>query len=151
MGGATVPPSPQDEAAALAKEIVRRAPRDVVFTMTFIGETRQRLFAHFEAMIAREIEARGADLTDDLMRPFIDEHAAKLRDFVVTGTALTRQFRLEDIEALMGDRTMLTRVDLWDALTDHIDAAQKQFLAQADEIPALLADLRRTREKVRAP
>ncbi|RAI04275.1 hypothetical protein DLJ53_07480 [Acuticoccus sediminis] len=140
------PTAEQLAAAALAEEIVRRAPQDIVFTMTFMGESRQRLLAFFEALIAREIEARGASLSDDLVRPFIDEHAARLRDFVMTGTALTRQYRLDEIERLLGDRTMITRVDLWDTLTDHILAACHQFQAQADEIPALLAALRRTRD-----
>ncbi|XWN29284.1 MAG: hypothetical protein ROR55_17485 [Devosia sp.] len=145
MSNTSAPIPAFEEAAAMAKEIVERAPQDVVFSMTFIGESRQRLFNFFEGVIRQEVEARGGSLTSDLVRPFVDEHASKLRDFVLTGAALSRQFRLEDMERLLGDRTMVTRVDLWDSLTQHIEAACAQFRAQADEIPEMLETLERTR------
>lgn len=138
----------REQAEALAEALVRRAPQDVVFTMTIVGESRQRLLRFFEDLIREEIERRGGSPTRDLVRPFIDEHAAHLRDFVLTGAALSRQFRLEQIEALLGDRTMLTRVDLWDTLAEHIRIAADRFRAQADDIPALLADLAETRERM---
>lgn len=133
------------EAAAAAEQLVRRAPRDVVFQIAFVGETREVLHRFFEERIEAEIEARGGSMTDDLARPFVDEHAARLRDFVLTGVSLSRQFRLEEIEALLGDRTMLTRVDLWDAFTSHIETALDGFRAEADRVSEMLASLQGSR------
>lgn len=135
------------EAAAAAEALVRRAPRDIVFQMAVIGETREILHRFFEKRIEAEIEARGGSMTDDLARPFVDEHAARLRDFVLTGVSLSRQFRLEEIEALLGDRTMLTRVDLWDSFTSHIETALEGFRAEADKVTEMLATLQHTREE----
>lgn len=145
MANAAASSSAYEAAAAAAEELVRRAPQDIVFQMAVIGETREILRRFFEKQIEAEIERRGGSMADALARPFVDEHAARLRDFVLTGVSLSRQFRLEDIEALLGDRTMLTRVDLWDSFTSHIETALSNFQAEAGKVSEMLASLESAR------
>ncbi len=125
----------------VARSLVARAPEDVVFTMTFVGESRDILTRFFESVIRQELTRRGVSSEATLVRPFIDLHSAALRDFVFSGVALSRQFRLGEIERLLGDTTSVTRVDLWDELTNHLIAAVRRFHAQSADIPALVATL----------
>lgn len=140
-----------DPAGETAAALVARAPRDVVFSLSMVGESREILLRHFEMLIRGEIERRGGALDADLARPFIDTHAAQLRDFVLAGVALSRQMRLEQIERLLGDSDRLTRVDLWDALRSHIAEAERRFHAEAQAIPALLSELGTARDAARRP
>ncbi len=57
-----------------------------------------------------------------------------MRDFVFSGVALAHQFRIDEMERLLGDTTSLLRVDIWDQLRGHIEMAEKQFEGQT---PAL--------------
>lgn len=140
-----------DRAGETAAALVERAPRDVVFSLSMVGESREILLRHFETLIRAEIERRGGAPGEDLVRPFIDAHAAQLRDFVLAGVSLSRQMRLEQIERLLGDSDRLTRVDLWDALRAHIAEAERRFHAEAQAIPALLAELGDARAAARGP
>jgi hypothetical protein len=135
----------------VAKALVERAPQDVVFTMAFVGESRDVLTRFFEGIIREELDRQGVSPKDTLVRPFIDLHAASLRDFVFSGVALSRQFRLQEIERLLGDTTSVTRVDLWDELTRHLTTAVGHFLSQSNEIPALVAQLEEERRTASAP
>jgi hypothetical protein len=135
--------SPNDRAAAsaaVAEEIVRRAPQDLVFVMRFLGESQYRLLRHFQTFIRAETARRGATVDRyPLLARFVDAHAAELRDFVFAGVSLSRQFRVGEIELLTQDTEALMRVDIWDSLKCHIEVAEQRFLAQAADLPRLLA------------
>ena len=73
------------------------------------------------------------------VRPFRDAHAAELRDFVFNGVALSRHFRVGEIEFLTRDTEALMRVDIWDSLKSHIETAERQFQTQAQDLPKMLA------------
>ena len=60
---------------------------------------------------------------------------------VLAGTALTRQFRAEEIEQLTGDSTGLLRLDIWDALKSHVETAERRFLLGAEDLPRMLATM----------
>jgi hypothetical protein len=137
------PPSdPPSGSSNVADEIVRSAPQDLVFVMRFLGESRYRLMRHFQGFIRAELTRRDAALAEHpLLTPFIDRHAGELRDFVFGGVSLSRQFRLGEIESLMGDSTSLMRLDIWDSLKSHIETAERSFLAQVDDLPTLIAVL----------
>lgn len=130
-----VPPGAQ-----VAEEIVRRAPDDLVFVMRFLGESQYRMMRHFQAFIRAEAARRGATAEQyPLLAHFVDAHAAELRDFVFAGVSLSRQFRVGEIEFLTQDTEALMRVDIWDSLKSHIETAERRFLAQAADLPRLLA------------
>lgn len=130
-----VPPGAQ-----VAEEIVRRAPDDLVFVMRFLGESQYRMMRHFQAFIRAEAARRGATTEQyPLLAHFVDAHAAELRDFVFAGVSLSRQFRVGEIEFLTRDTEALMRVDIWDSLKSHIETAERRFLAQADDLPRMLA------------
>lgn len=125
--------------ALVAEEIVRRAPQDLVFVMRFIGESQYRLTRHFQDFIWAETARRGATVDAyPLLAHFVDAHAAELRDFVFAGVSLSRQFRVGEIELLTQDTEALMRVDIWDALKNHIETAEQRFLAQAAELSRML-------------
>lgn len=134
-----VPRQTTDARTGVAGSLVARAPQDVVFVMRFLGESQLLLQRHFKGFITDELQQRGANYdTHPLLQYFIDMHAAELRDFVFTGVSLSRHFRIGEIEALTGDTESVMRVDLWDALLSHIEAAEGRFRAEAEDLPRLL-------------
>lgn len=125
---------------SIADDVVRRAPQDLVFVMRFLGESQYRMMRHFQHFIRAEAERQGATAAQyPLLAHFVDAHAAELRDFVFTGVSLSRQFRVDEIEFLTQDTEALLRVDIWDSLKNHIETAEKRFLAQAADLPRMLA------------
>ncbi|WP_210240280.1 hypothetical protein [Amaricoccus solimangrovi] len=133
------PRAPEEVAAELA----RLMPRDAVYTLRFLGESQHRLRAHFEEVIARELAGRGVTAeSHPMIRGFIETHALLLRDFVLSGVAMTHQLRLGEIERLLGDTTSVLSVDIWDDLRGHIETAERQFRAQADALPDQLEGYR---------
>jgi hypothetical protein len=128
------------DGAQVAEEIVRRAPQDLVFVMRFLGESQYRLMRHFQEFIRAEAARRGATAEEyPLLARFVDVHAAELRDFVFNGVALSRHFRVDEIEFLTRDTESLMRVDIWDSLKSHIETAERRFRAQASDLPKMLA------------
>jgi hypothetical protein len=126
--------------ADLAQEIIDRAPDDIIFTMQFLGEAQHRVLRYFQDLVIRELEARGIRRENEaLLQIFIDRHAAEMRNFVFAGASFARPFRLEEIERLLGDSTGVVRADIWDALRNHIDAAERRFRGEADDLPRQLA------------
>jgi hypothetical protein len=124
----------------VAEEIVRRAPQDLVFVMRFLGESQYRMLRHFQEFIRTEAASRGATAEEyPLFAHFVDAHAAELRDFVFNGVALSRHFRVGEIEFLTRDTEALLRVDVWDSLKSHIETAERRFRAQAEQLPQMLA------------
>jgi hypothetical protein len=130
------------EGAQVAEEIVRRAPQDLVFVMRFLGESQYRMLRHFQEFIRAEAGRRGATAEAyPLFAHFVDAHAAELRDFVFNGVALSRHFRVGEIEFLTHATEALMRVDIWDSPKNHIEAAERRFLAQAQDLPKMLATM----------
>jgi hypothetical protein len=115
--------------------------RDLVFTMTFLGESQHRMQRHFEAFIAEALTAAGVTQeTHPMIRLFVERHATLLREFVFSGVALSRQFGIGEIERLTGDTASLMRIDIWDQLKSHIEMAEARFRAQLPDLPRQLAD-----------
>ena len=140
IGGSTERAAP--DGAQVAEEIVRRAPQDLVLVMRFLGESQYRMLRHFQEFIRTEAARRGATAEEyPLFAHFVDADAAELRDFVFNGVALSRHFRVGEIEFLTRDTEALMRVDIWDSLKNHIETAERQFLAQVDDLPKLLASM----------
>ncbi|MDX8502387.1 hypothetical protein RFM99_28790 [Mesorhizobium sp. VK4C] len=135
------PPPPMSGLSdGIAGDLVRLMPRDLVFVMRFMGESQFRLQSHFQDFIRAELAAAGVTAeTHPMIHLFIESHAILLRDFVFSGVSLSRQFRVEEIERLIGDTTAMTRVDIWDQLKSHIETAEKQFRSQTGTLPKLLA------------
>lgn len=134
------PPTAKHGQDDVTSDLVRLMPRDLVFTMRFLGESQHLLYRHFH--IFMEAEMRAAGITQDthpMIHAFVERHALLMRDFVFSGVALSRQFHIEEIERLIGDRTSLLRVDIWDQLKSHIETAEKQFRAQIPGLPLLLS------------
>lgn len=128
-----------DDSEVIA-DLLRLMPRDLIFSMRFLGESQLRLQRHFHDFMIAELTLAGITAeTHPLLHAFVERHAITLRDFVFSGVSLSRQFRVEDIERLTGDTTSLLRVDIWDQLRSHVEAAQRQFKAQLPELPALLS------------
>ncbi len=116
-------------------------PRDLVFSMRFLGESQLRLQRHFHDFMIAELAAAGVTMeTHPMIHAFVERHAIMLRDFVFSGVSLSRQFRVEDIERLTGDTTSLLRVDIWDQLRSHVEMAEKQFRTQLPGLPGLLSE-----------
>ncbi|MGO4338607.1 hypothetical protein AB4037_27215 [Labrys sp. KB_33_2] len=121
-------------------DLLRLMPRDLIFSMRFLGESQLRLQRHFHDFMIAELMLAGiTEETHPLLHAFVERHAITLRDFVFSGVSLSRQFRVEDIERLTGDTTSLLRVDIWDQLRSHVETAQRQFEAQLPELPNLLS------------
>jgi hypothetical protein len=136
--------SPRESAglgcADLAREIIERAPDDIIFTLQFLGEAQYKVLRYFQDLVIGELAARGIRREDTaLLQIFVDRHAAALRDFVFAGASLARPFRIEEIERLLGDGSSVLRTDIWDALRSHIDAAESKFRREADDLPRQLA------------
>ncbi len=126
--------------AALAQDIMDCAPRDIIFTMQFLGESQYKVLKYFQDLVIKELEARGIRREDHaLLQIFIDNHATEMRDFVFAGVALARPFRIEEIERMLGDTTSVIRTDIWDALRSHIDTVESKFVREADNLPDQLA------------
>lgn len=141
------PLAPPRSARGTAEEIVARAPDDLVFTMRFLGQSQEILHSHFRRFLEDRLAEAGVTAESHPLLPFfIDSHAVELRDFVATGVALARPFRLGEIEILTGDVETLMRVDIWDALASHIDMAEARFRAGIARVVAQVneaeADLR---------
>lgn len=133
---------PPPDGSRVAEEIVRRAPQDLVFVMRFLGESQYRMMRHFQDFIRTEAARRGTTAEEyPLFAHFVDAHAAELRDFVFNGVALSRHFRVGEIEFLTQDTEALMRVDIWDSLKSHIEAAERRFLTQAQDLPKMLANM----------
>ncbi len=115
----------------VADALFELMPRDAVFVLRLLGESRSRLFQHFHALILAEFVKLGATPeTHPMLSAFAETHALALRDFVVSGVEIAHQFRVEDIERLTGDNGGVLRVDVWDRLKSHIAAAEAQFQRQ---------------------
>lgn len=124
----------------VTSDLVRLMPRDLVFAMHFLGESRHLLQRHFQNFMEAEMRAAGmTPETHPMIHAFIERHALLMRDFVFSGVSLSRQFHIEEIERLIGDETSLLRVDIWDQLRTHIEMAEKQFRAQVPGLPLLLS------------
>ncbi len=122
-------------------QLMRLMSRDLVFTMTFLGESQHRMQRHFETFITDALAAAGVTQeTHPMIRLFIERHAALLREFVFAGVALSRQFGIGEIERLIGDASSLLRIDIWDQLRSHIEMAETRFRAQLPDLPRQLAD-----------
>ena len=135
--------------SALAEAIVARAPQDLVFVMQFVGETQYKVLRYFQDLVIRELEARGIRREDTaLLQIFIDRHATEMRDFVFSGVALSRPFRIQEIERLMGDTTNVLRSDIWDALRSHIGAVEEKFVREADGLPRQLAQIEADADRI---
>ena len=129
----------------VADALIELMPRDAVFALRLLGESRSLLLEHFQALILSEFEKLGATPeTHPMLGAFAETHALALRDFVVSGVEIGHQFRIEDIERLTGDASGLLRVDVWDRLRSHIADAEAQFRRQA-------AGMREEIEAYRAP
>ncbi len=115
----------------VADALFELMPRDAVFVLRLLGESRSRLLQHFHALILAEFAKLGATPeTHPMLSAFAETHALALRDFVVSGVEIAHQFRIEEIERLTGDSGGLLRVDVWDRLKSHIAAAESQFQRQ---------------------
>jgi hypothetical protein len=129
-----------DGPAALAARIVQRAPSDLMFVMQFVGETQYAVLKYFQDLVIDQLAARGIRREDHaLLQIFIDRHATEMRDFVFSGVALSRPFRVSEMERLLGDDTGVMRADVWDALRSHIETVESKFRAEADRLPDQLA------------
>lgn len=134
-------PGQQGHDQDVTTDLVRLMSRDLIFTMRFLGESQHRLQRHFQDFIEAEIGAAGmTQQSHPMIHAFIERHAIMLRDFVFSGVSLSRQFHVDEIERLLGDTTSLLRVDIWDDLKSHIEAAEKQFRSQVPRLPNLLSD-----------
>ncbi|SEM51594.1 hypothetical protein SAMN04488103_101361 [Gemmobacter aquatilis] len=135
-----IPLSLQDS-RKIAQDVVARAPQDLVFTMRFLGQSQELLHSHFRAFLERALAEAGVTVAEHPLLPFfIDSHAVELRDFVFTGVSLARQFRLPEIETLTGDAETMLRVDIWDALANHIDMAEARFSEGITRVVTLLME-----------
>ncbi len=118
----------QSPSRRTAEAMVARAPQDLVFTMRFLGQSQEILHSHFRQFLEARLAEAGVTADSHPLLPFfIDSHAVELREFVTTGVSLARSFRLGEIEILTGDVETLMRVDIWDAISSHIDMAEKRF------------------------
>lgn len=135
--------------STLAEAVVSRAARDLVFVMQFVGESQYTVLKHFQELVIRELAARGITREDKaLLQIFIDRHATEMRDFVFSGVALSRPIRIEEMEQMMGDTTNVIRTDVWDALRSHIDAVERKFLADADDLPRQLSAIEADADRI---
>ena len=131
------------EEGHVADALVGLLPRDAIFALRFLSESRLRLLEHFQTFIMQEFAKLGATpQTHPMLNAFSETHALALRDFVVSGVEGAHQFALERIEALMGDSGGLLRVDIWDQLKSHISYAEAQFHQQAGGLQAELEGYR---------
>jgi hypothetical protein len=141
-GAAWLGPSDGD-AEHVADALVEMLPRDAIFGLRFLGESRVKLLEHFQNFIMAELAKAGATSeTHPMLGAFAETHALALRDFVVSGVEVTHQFSFPHIERLSGDTSGLLRVDIWDQLKSHIGDAETQFKRQVDGLQAQLETYR---------
>ncbi len=132
-------PGPAERRDDVADALFALMPRDAVFALRLLSESRSRLFEHFQRFILAELARTGATPeTHAMLAAFAETHALTLRDFVVSGVELAHQFGIAEIEKLTDDSSGLLRVDVWDRVKAHVAAAEAQFQRQA---PALRAEL----------
>ena len=132
-----------EDPAHVADALVELLPRDAIFGLRFLGESRGRLLEHFQSFIMAELAKAGATQdTHPMLGAFAETHALALRDFVVSGVEVTHQFSFPHIERLSGDASGLLRVDIWDQLKSHIADAETQFKRQVDGLQATLENYR---------
>lgn len=125
--------------ADVTADLVGLMPRDLVFVMRFMGESQYRMQTHFQDFIRTELAVDGITAeSHPMIHLFIESHAILLRDFVFSGVSLSRQFRIDEIERLLGDTTSITRVDVWDQLKSHVEMAERQFAVQKQGLRSLL-------------
>lgn len=125
-------------------DLARLMARDLVFVMRFLGESQHRLQRHFHGFVATELAERGyTEETHPLINRFVETHALVMRDFVFSGAALAHQFRIDEMERLLGDTTSMLRVDIWDQLRGHVEMAEKQFRKQTPDLERQLDAYRR--------
>ncbi|CAG4909647.1 unnamed protein product, partial [Acidocella sp. C78] len=135
------PTSPAAGGGDVTEQLIRLMSRDLVFTMTFLGESQHRMQTHFESFITASLARAGMNqTTHPMIRLFVERHATLLREFVFSGVALSRQFGIGEIEHLIGDASSLLRIDIWDQLRNHIEMAETRFRAQIPDLPGQLAD-----------
>jgi len=138
--------SEPEEAAHVADALVALMPRDAIFALRFLGESRLRLLEHFHDFILAEFAKLGATpQTHPMLHAFAETHALALRDFVLSGVEGAHQLALERFERLLGDAGELLRVDVWDQLKSHIGDAEAQFRRQASALEAQLESYRAPR------
>jgi hypothetical protein len=115
----------------VADALFELMPRDAVFALRLLGESRSRLLEHFHALILAELAKVGATPeTHPMLNAFAETHALTMRDFVLSGVEIAHQFRIEEIERLSGDTAGVLRVDVWDRLKNYIADAETQFRRQ---------------------
>ena len=132
----------------VAAALVELMPRDAIFALRFLGESRLRLLEHFQAFILSEFAKAGATPeTHPMLHAFAETHALALRDFVVSGVEGSHQIALEHMERLMGDSGGLLRVDIWDQLQSHICDAESHFQREVDGLQSDLEAYRATRPR----
>lgn len=147
MAPGETPRETRGEPPDIAGDLVGLMPRDAVFALRFLGESQHRLHGHFRAFIANELAGHGVTPeTHPMIHGFIETHALMLRDFVFSGVAMAHQYRLAEIERLLGDTTSMLRVDIWDQIRNHIETAEAQFRRQAPDLPARLGGYLAPRE-----
>ena len=135
--------SEPEEAAHVADALVALMPRDAIFALRFLGESRLRLLEHFHNFILAEFAKLGATpQTHPMLHAFAETHALALRDFVLSGVEGAHQLALERFERLLGEAGELLRVDVWDQLKSHIGDAEAQFQRQVGGLQAQLESYR---------
>lgn len=133
----------REDAAHVADALIELLPRDAIFALRFLSESRLRLLEHFQSFIMAQLAEAGATpKTHPMLGAFAETHALALRDFVVSGVEVTHQFSLPHIERLSGDSSGLLRVDIWDQLKSHIADAEAQFKRQVCGLQAQLDSYR---------
>lgn len=146
-GGARPSATPQ-ASDGVAAALVDLMPRDAIFALRLLGESRLRLLEHFQAFILAEFAKAGATpQTHPMLHAFSETHALALRDFVLSGVEGAHQISLEHMERLMGDAGGLLRVDIWDQLQSHIGDAEALFQRQVDGLQADLETYRAPRSQ----
>ena len=125
----------------IATRLLQRASTDLVFRMSFIGQSHDLRYEHFRRVINQALEEDGLDpSTDPIIKLFVESHAAELREFVITGVSLERLFHIKDIEQVIGEQANVILTDIWDSLRDYIKTAEEQFKSQAHELPKMLQE-----------
>ena len=126
----------------IATRLLQRASTDLVFKMSFIGQSHDLLYEHFRSYINDALKEEGLDpSTDPLIKLFVESHAAELREFVTTGVSLERLFHIKDVENVIGEQASVILTDIWDSLRDYIKTAEGQFKSQANDLPNLLKEI----------
>jgi len=132
----------------IAKALLERAPQDLVFKMSFVGQSQHLLFNHFRKLISKEMKNQGLDVEQDsLLGLFAESHAAELREFVFTGVALQHLFHLNELEDFSEETSSLMLVDIWDTLKSYIKTAEEQFKSQAKELPNMVTTLEKLKDQ----